>query len=192
MLQILSSFTFRETCRHNHRYPLFGTFTMAWIWGWYLVLFCLTYKPFFVGKLRRTWCTYRTCGSVNCFYFNSSLPLWPFTVETVDINAILSKLNSNKLTDSRHVISCILLLSRIRFVVWKPLLLLDFDGYLRRAHARRIHLFLYYPNTCACGTFRSISLFTLFLEEEFDYTARVQHVLHTTGCSWVEEVLDNM
>ena len=34
-------------------------------------------------------------------------------------------------------------------------------------------------------------LFTLFLEE-FDYTARVQHVLHTTGCSWVAVVLDNI
>ena len=34
-------------------------------------------------------------------------------------------------------------------------------------------------------------LFTLFLEE-FDYTARVQHVLHTTEYSWMEVVLDNI
>ena len=35
------------------------------------------------------------------------------------------------------------------------------------------------------------TLFTLFLED-FDYTARVQHVLHTTGCSSVEVVLDSI
>ena len=34
-------------------------------------------------------------------------------------------------------------------------------------------------------------LFTLFLEE-FDYTARVQHVLHTTRYSLVEVVLENI
>ena len=39
--------------------------------------------------------------------------------------------------------------------------------------------------------FNLLHLFTLFLEE-FDYSARVQHVLHTTRCSWVEAVLDNI
>ena len=34
-------------------------------------------------------------------------------------------------------------------------------------------------------------LFTLVLEE-FDYAARVQHVLHTTGCSCAGVVLNNI
>ena len=36
--------------------------------------------------------------------------------------------------------------------------------------------------------FVAVHLLELFLEE-FDYTVRVQHVLHTTGYSWVEVVL---
>ena len=36
--------------------------------------------------------------------------------------------------------------------------------------------------------FSVFSLCSLCFLEEFDYTARVQHVLHTTGYSWVEVV----
>ena len=45
--------------------------------------------------------------------------------------------------------------------------------------------------SCACGTFQSFPFVHIVLEE-FDYTARVQHVLHTTGYSWVELFLDNI
>ena len=39
--------------------------------------------------------------------------------------------------------------------------------------------------------FGLLHLFTLFLEE-FDYTARAQHALHTIGYSRVEVILDNI
>ena len=39
--------------------------------------------------------------------------------------------------------------------------------------------------------FGLLHLLTLFLEE-FDYTASIQQVLHTTGYNWVEVVLDNI
>ena len=45
-----------------------------------------------------------------------------------------------------------------------------------------IYLFIY-----ICGR-----VFRIPAHAEFDYTARVQHVLHTTGCSLVEVVLDNI
>ena len=54
--------------------------------------------------------------------------------------------------------------------------------YLCRASARHIYLSPPFSNTCAYGTFRSFPFVNIVLEE-FDYTARVQHVLHTTGCS---------
>ena len=73
--------------------------------------------------------------------------------------------------------------------------LVDGENYstccLRRAWARRICLCSSFSNTCACGTFRYFPFVHIVLEE-FDYTARVQHVLHTTWCSWVEVVLDNI
>ena len=47
---------------------------------------------------------------------------------------------------------------------------------------RRIYLWPSFSNTCACGTLRSFPFVHIVLEE-FDYTARVQHVLHTTGCN---------
>ena len=42
---------------------------------------------------------------------------------------------------------------------------------------------------------RNFSVFSILfplLLEEIDDTARVQHVLRTTGCSWGEVVLDNI
>ena len=51
---------------------------------------------------------------------------------------------------------------------------------LRRARARSLYLSPSFANTCACGTFRSFPFVHIGLEE-FAYTARVEHVLHTTG-----------
>ena len=48
--------------------------------------------------------------------------------------------------------------------------------------------FIYAAHVELFGLFH---LFTLILDE-FDYTARVQHVLHTTGYNWVEVELDNI
>ena len=60
------------------------------------------------------------------------------------------------------------------------------------AHGRSVYifgrLFRIHGHAELFGLFH---LFTLFLEE-FGYTARLQHVLHTTGCSLVAVVLDNI
>ena len=63
--------------------------------------------------------------------------------------------------------------------------------YLRRAWAGVYICGRLFRIPAHAELFDLLHLFTLFLEE-FDYSARVQHVLHTTRCSWVEAVLDNI